>query len=67
MEYYRKSALPLANEQRRNALLSYREGQIGYLDFIQALKTTMDVEFSYIDAYQKLLETKFNIEYYRNK
>lgn len=67
VEYYRKSALPLANEQRRNALLSYREGQIGYLDFIQALKTTMDVEFSYIDAYQKLLETKFNIEYYRNK
>lgn len=67
VEYYRKSALPLANEQRRNALLSYREGQIGYLDFIQALKTTMDVEFSYIDAYQKLLETKFNIEYYQNK
>lgn len=67
VEYYRKSALPLANEQRRNVLLSYREGQIGYLDFIQALKTTMDVEFSYIDAYQKLLETKFNIEYYRNK
>lgn len=67
VEYYRKSALPLANEQRRNALLSYREGQIGYIDFIQALKTTMDVEFSYIDAYQKLLETKFNIEYYRNK
>lgn len=66
VDYYRKSALPLASEQRRNALLSYREGQIGYLDFIQALKATMDVELSYIDAYHKLLETKINIEYYQN-
>lgn len=67
VDYYRRSALPLASEQRRNTLLSYREGQIGYLDFIQALKATMDVELSYIDAYHKLLETKLNIEYYRSK
>ncbi len=67
VDYYRKSALPLASEQRRNALLSYREGQIGYLDFIQALKATMNVELNYIDAYHKLLETKLNIEYYRSK
>lgn len=67
VDYYRRSALPLASEQRRNTLLSYREGKIGYLDFIQALKATMDVELSYIDAYQKLLETKIYIEYYRSK
>jgi len=47
--------------------MSYREGAIGYLDFIQAVKTAMDTELDYIDAYAKLLESKFNIEYYKNK
>jgi cobalt-zinc-cadmium resistance protein CzcA len=67
VDYYRTSALPLAKEQRRSAMLSYREGAIGYLDFIQAVKTAMDTELNYIDAYAKLLESKFNIEYYKNK
>lgn len=67
VDYYRTSALPLAKEQRRSAMLSYREGAIGYLDFIQAVKTAMDTELDYIDAYAKLLESKFNIEYYKNK
>jgi cobalt-zinc-cadmium resistance protein CzcA len=67
VDYYRTSALPLAKEQRRIALLSYKEGATGYLDFIQAVKTAMDTELSYVDAYEKLLESKFNIEYYKNK
>lgn len=67
VDYYRTSALPLAQEQRRIALLSYQKGATGYLDFIQAMKTAMDTELSYVDAYAKLLESKFNIEYYKSK
>lgn len=67
VDYYRASALPLAKEQRRSALLSYREGAIGYLDFIQAVATAMQTELSYVEAYAKLLETKFNLEYYKSK
>ena len=67
VDYYRKSALPLAAEQRRTALLSYQEGATGYLDFIQAAQSAMDTELSYIDAYAKLLESKFNTEYYKTR
>lgn len=67
VDYYRKSALPLAAEQRRTALLSYQEGATGYLDFIQAAQSAMDTELSYIGAYAKLLESKFNTEYYKTR
>jgi cobalt-zinc-cadmium resistance protein CzcA len=62
--YYQQTALPLAREQRRTATLSYREGSIGYLDLIQALTDAMNTEQSYIDAFAKLLDTKYKLLYY---
>jgi cobalt-zinc-cadmium resistance protein CzcA len=65
VEYYRSSALPLVKEQQRNASLSYREGAIGYLDFIQSMQSTLRTELDYLEAYGQLLETISNIRYYQ--
>lgn len=62
--YYRQTALPLAREQRRIAAVSYREGSIGYLDFIQALTDAMTTEQGYVDALAKQLDTKYKLLYY---
>ena len=62
--YYRSNALPLAKEQQRNAAVSYRAGSIGYLDFIQATSDALATEMGYVEAYAKLLETKYELLYY---
>ena len=64
VDYYRRDALPLAKEQKRIAWLSYQEGSIGYLDFIQAVNGALTTEMNYVEAYTKLLEAKYNLIYY---
>lgn len=64
VDYYRTHALPLAHEQQRMAVVSYREGSIGYLDFIQSVNDALTTEMNYVEAYTKLLESKYNLLYY---
>lgn len=63
-EYYRSTALPLSREQQRMAAESYREGSIGYLDFIQIMNDALDTEKNYIDTYTRLLGTQYELLYY---
>ncbi len=62
--YYQSHALPLAREQQRMAALSYREGSIGYLDFIQSMNDALATEMNYVDTYTRMLESKYNLIYY---
>ena len=62
--YYQSHALPLAREQQRMAALSYREGSIGYLDFIQSMNDALTTEMNYVDTYTRMLESKYNLIYY---
>ncbi len=62
--FYETEALPLAREQRRGAMLAFREGSIDYVSFIQNLKEAVQVEVMAQDARLKYLESKFELEYY---
>ena len=62
--YYQSHALPLAREQQRMAAVSYREGSIGYLDFIQSMNDALTTEMNYVDTYTRMLESKYNLIYY---
>lgn len=62
--YYRQHALPLARQQRGMASVSYREGSIGYLDFIQIANDALTTEMNYVETYTNLLETKYNLLFY---
>ena len=64
MAYYQSHALPLAREQQRMAAVSYREGSIGYLDFIQSMNDALTTEMNYVDTYTRMLESKYNLIYY---
>jgi cobalt-zinc-cadmium resistance protein CzcA len=64
VSYYQSHALPLAREQQRMALLSYKTGSIGYLDFIQAVNDALTTEKNYVEACTRLLESKYNLLYY---
>ncbi|OUS02580.1 multidrug transporter AcrB [Flavobacteriales bacterium 33_180_T64] len=63
-EYYKNDALPLAIEQRNGAILSYKEGAMDYIAFLQTMKAAIQLE---IDSWQMLnsyLNSKIQLEYF---
>lgn len=64
IDYYIHTALPLAREQQRIALISYQARSIGYLEFIQATENALKTEMSYVETLTQLLKTKYNLIYY---
>ncbi|MCO6024916.1 TolC family protein [Prevotella cerevisiae] len=63
--YYRQTALPMAQKQKEKALLTYKEQETNYLEFIQNMHDAVQIEMGYLDAYAKYLNTKLNLEYYQ--
>ncbi|MFA0965046.1 CusA/CzcA family heavy metal efflux RND transporter [Roseivirga sp. BDSF3-8] len=63
-QFYEQEALPLAREQRKGALLAYREGAIDYIGLIQNLKETLQVEISAQEALMQYLQARFRLAYY---
>jgi len=65
-EYYRDVALPVAKEQRNGAIVSYREGAIDYISFLQNVKDAIQIEFDYWNAYGNYLDSRFKVDYFIN-
>src|SRR5690606_37438577 len=64
--FYEEEALPLAREQRKGAMLAYKEGAIDYVAFIQNLKETVQLEVQAQETLHQYLDAKFQLEYYLN-
>ena len=65
--YYKNEALPLAKEQRNGVSLSYKEGAIGYVGFIQNMKDAVQLEINTWYVLQEYLEIKIQLEYFLNQ
>ncbi|WP_109436729.1 CusA/CzcA family heavy metal efflux RND transporter [Aquimarina sp. AU119] len=64
--YYKNKALPLAIEQRNGAILSYKEGAMDYIAFIQNIKDAVQLEINTWQVLQYYLENKIQLEYFLN-
>ncbi|MDR6300268.1 outer membrane protein TolC [Mesonia maritima] len=64
-QFYIEEALPLAEEQKKGALLAYREGSIDFRDFTELLKETLETELNAINAHQNYLNALFELAYYQ--
>lgn len=62
--FYQDEALPATEEQRKGAIIAYREGAIDYLAFIQIINETIQTEVDARDARTNFLKAKFELEYY---
>ncbi|MBJ6369233.1 CusA/CzcA family heavy metal efflux RND transporter [Snuella sedimenti] len=62
--YYKDEGLPLATEQRNGVVLSYREGAIDYVTFLQNIKNAIQLELDAWKALQNYLESKMQLEYF---
>jgi len=64
-QFYRDKALPLAQEQRRGALLAYAEGAVDYAAFTQIIRDAINTETDALDALDNYLESVFELQYFK--
>lgn len=63
LQYYKKEALPLAEEQIQAANLGYRLGSLSYIEFIQNTESAIKTRQEYLFRLSDFLEMKEQLEY----
>ena len=64
---FKTSALQNATVVINTASLGFRSGDIGYIEYLQALQTASDIQLNYLQAVNQLNQTIINIDYIFNK
>ncbi|ACU60171.1 CusA/CzcA family heavy metal efflux RND transporter [Chitinophaga pinensis] len=63
IEYYQKSALPNAVLILKQAQLSFQNGEVGYVEYLQALRTASDLRFNYLQTVNQYNQSVYRIKY----
>lgn len=66
-EYYEINALPLATQLEKNAWRNYQSGNIGYLEFQQALNRAISVQQNFLQIVNQYNQAIINLEYLAGK
>ncbi|HIB47188.1 MAG TPA: CusA/CzcA family heavy metal efflux RND transporter [Flavobacteriaceae bacterium] len=64
-QFYREKALPLAKEQRKGALLAYKEGAVDYAAFTQIIRDAINTEMDALEALDNYLKSVFELQYFK--
>jgi cobalt-zinc-cadmium resistance protein CzcA len=64
-QFYRDKALPLVEEQRRGALLAYKEGAVDYAAFTQIIRDAINTEMDALAALDNYLKSVFELQYFK--
>ncbi|MGB5982789.1 MAG: CusA/CzcA family heavy metal efflux RND transporter [Nonlabens sp.] len=64
--FYKTEALPLAIDQRKGALLAYKEGALDYASFTQIIRDAIQTELDALDALDNYLDALFELQYFQN-
>jgi heavy metal efflux system protein len=65
--YYQNTALPNAKSIVQNASRGYQSGDIGYLEYAQALQTNLEIQRSHLEAINSLNQTVISIQFLINQ
>ena len=66
VDYYQNSALPVAKNISANVSKSYQSGDISYLEFIQGIQTSLDIQSNYLNAVSNYNQAVINLQYLLN-
>ena len=64
-QFYKNRALLLAKEQRRGALVAYKEGAVDYAAFTQIIRDAIQTEMDALDALDNYLKSVFELQYFK--
>lgn len=65
--YYQNTALPNAKSIVENASKAYFGGDIGYVEYAQALQTNLEIQRSYLEAVNSLNQTVVSVQFLINQ
>lgn len=63
IQYYERSALANGNLILRQAQIAFNNGEIGYVEFLQALRTYRDIRSEYLNAINAFNQSIIRIQY----
>ncbi|MBS1763806.1 MAG: CusA/CzcA family heavy metal efflux RND transporter [Bacteroidetes bacterium] len=66
-DFYKTTALQNAETIINTAILSYRSGDIGYMEYLQALQTATDIKLSFLHAINEVNQTVIKLNYLLDK
>jgi len=64
--YYKSTALPNAEIIISTAKVGFKSGDIGYIEYLQALQTATDVQLNYLQAINQINQSIININFLIN-
>ena len=64
LDYLQQDLTPLVNEQSSLNLQAYREGEIGYLEYLDSLEQVVKVKQQYLEAVYKFHVLKVELDYW---
>jgi cobalt-zinc-cadmium resistance protein CzcA len=67
MAYYQNTALPNARSIVQNASRGYQSGDIGYLEYAQALQTNLEIQRAYLEAINNFNQSVISIQFLINQ
>lgn len=65
--YYENSALPNANLILKQAQIAFQAGEIGYVEYLQALRTYSDIRFNYLAAINQYNQSIYTLQYLKGQ
>ncbi len=63
LKYYNSQALPLAIEQLNFAEAGFRSGEIGYIEYVQNLEQSIEIQFRYRDLIDRHNQSVIELKY----
>ena len=65
--YYKTTALPNSGTIINTAKTAFNSGEIGYIEYLQALQTSTEVQLGFLQAVNQVNQSVININYLINK
>ncbi|WP_449439687.1 TolC family protein [Pedobacter steynii] len=63
IEYYKKSALPNVNLILKQSQIAFKNGEIGYVEYLQGLSTYSEIHFNYLQAINQYNQSVYTLQY----
>ncbi|WP_443939350.1 CusA/CzcA family heavy metal efflux RND transporter [Pedobacter sp. MW01-1-1] len=63
IDYYKKSALPNANLILNQAQIAFQNGEIDYVEYLQALRTFSEIRLNYLQAINQFNQSVYTLQY----
>lgn len=63
LDYYEESALPNVDLILKQAQIAFQNGEIAYVEFLQALRTYSDIRFNYLETLNQYNQSVYTLQY----